>query len=669
MIKPLKYLLYTLLTLVVLVVAGIVILANTIDPNSYKPDVIKLVQDKTQRTLSIPGDISLTFFPRLGADLGRFSLSERRSQEVFAAGEHIQVSVALLPLLSKRIVVDQVVIDGVTANIHRFKNGKSNYDDLVARLMRRVKAKAKDETASAEDEAAAPIELDIGGVALTRASLSYVDDVEQRRFTVSELNLVTGPIASGKPSHVELSAKLQGDKPQLALQLDIKSRFTPDLDQKQQLLQELTASLQGSAAGYNNIRLTLSLPRVDVSPRAIQFDAFTLESSARKVAANPSAPASGEISLSARGKAAVDLEKEDVQAQLAGQFDGSGFDVRLGMKNFKKPAYDFDAQIDRLDIDRYLPPKSAEAKPAPTAEPAVDTVVDLSALQSLNARGKLKIGSMQVMQVKASDLQLAMQAAKGHIEVKPLSAALYDGRVDGALTLDAAKSSRIEVKLTLAQVRLGPLLKDAADLDMLEGKSDVKLDVATEGTTVRGFKKALKGTASVVLQDGALKGINLAEAIRGAKGKLARSEGSAGDGEKTDLTEFSASFQIKQGVAHNEDLSAKTPLLRLGGSGDIDIGESRLDYTVRATVVPTLQGQGGPELDALKGMTVPVRLSGPFTAIGWKVDLGSAVGDRAKQAVEEKKKQAGEEVRKKLDAKKDQAREQIQDRLKGLLRR
>lgn len=41
-------------------------------------------------------------------------------------------------------------------------------------------------------------------------------------------------------------------------------------------------------------------------------------------------------------------------------------------------------------------------------------------------------------------------------------------------------------------------------------------------------------------------------------------------------------------------------------------------------------------MQALKGLTVPVRLNGPFTAIGWKIDVASLVGDTVKKKAEER---------------------------------
>jgi AsmA protein len=52
--------------------------------------------------------------------------------------------------------------------------------------------------------------------------------------------------------------------------------------------------------------------------------------------------------------------------------------------------------------------------------------------------------------------------------------------------------------------------------------------------------------------------------------------------------------------------------------------------------VGTTKGQGGRDLDDLKGITVPVRLSGPLTSPKYTIDFDSMVTDVAKQKVEER---------------------------------
>ncbi|MEN9869005.1 MAG: hypothetical protein RL748_4595, partial [Pseudomonadota bacterium] len=256
-------------------------------------------------------------------------------------------------------------------------------------------------------------------------------------------------------------------------------------------------------------------------------------------------------------------------------------------------------------------------------------------------------------------------AANDKLEVNGISASLYQGKLQGALSATASASPHLHLQQSLSGVALGPLLKDVIKKEPVSGRANVEFNLDTQGARVSQLKQALSGSAKMSVTDGAVSGVNLAQIIRNAKAKVGGA-GDAGAGtgtgtssasDKTDFSDLSASFNIKDGVARNQDLSAKSPLFRVVGNGDIDIGKDRLDYLVKPTVVASLQGQGGPELQALKGLTIPVRLSGPFTNIGWKIDMQALVADAAKQKVEEKK----EEI-------KTKATDKLKDAFKGIFK-
>jgi AsmA protein len=276
-------------------------------------------------------------------------------------------------------------------------------------------------------------------------------------------------------------------------------------------------------------------------------------------------------------------------------------------------------------------------------------------LKGLNLKGDLKVGQLIASNVKLQKVHLGVRAADGRVDAEPLTADLYQGSMSGAASVNA-NTNRFALKADLGGVALGPLLKDALDNDLLEGRGNVGVDVQTGGSTVSAMKKALAGNAKMSLKDGALKGINLDDVIRKAKSLVGSkpAEQSAQVSQRTDLSELSASFVIKNGVAHNEDLSAKTPLLRLSGAGDVDIGGGSINYLAKASVVASTTGQGGRELADLNGLTVPVKISGPLEAPRFGVDLKGMAGNVAKQ-------QAGKAEEK--------LKERVQERLKGLLRR
>ncbi|MEO8007761.1 MAG: AsmA-like C-terminal region-containing protein, partial [Betaproteobacteria bacterium] len=122
-------------------------------------------------------------------------------------------------------------------------------------------------------------------------------------------------------------------------------------------------------------------------------------------------------------------------------------------------------------------------------------------------------------------------------------------------------------------------------------------------------------------------------------------------GEKTDFSELTGSFDIKNGIAHNGDFLAKSPFLRLTGEGDINLPDSTLNYLAKVAVVASSAGQGGKEMGDLKGLTIPVRASGPFTALKFKLEFGSVLSDSAKQKLEEQKEEIMDKLENKLKEK------------------
>jgi AsmA protein len=585
--KILKYALIALGGLIVLIGAVLAYIAATFDPNHYKPQIVQAVKERTQRTLKLEGDIRLAFWPSIGVKIGKTSLSERASDREFAAVEEIRVALKLLPLLSRQAVVDTVHVKGLRAHLVKGKDGRLNVDDLTG-------APGTKE-APAPKGAAPEFKVDIAGLDIENATIAYTDQAAGTKLTLSKLNLKTGRIAPGVPGRIELAFNAQGDKPKLDVQAALKSRLTFNPAQQSVGLEDLALEAKGAAADLKD------------------------------------------IAFRATGSATVEGAKERAQAQLAGKFADTGFKARLGIAGFATPAISFDVEADQVDVDRYLSPAPAVAKPKPGAA-GLEQRFDLSGLRALRADGALKIGAFKAMNVKASNVRLAVKAAGGRVVLDPVTADFYQGKLASAITINAAPATpAFAVRHRFNGINIGPLVKDLADSDILEGKGDVTADVTTQGNAVSELKKALAGSASVKLADGALKGIDIAGSIRKAKAQLGALRGeqaqAADSTQRTDFSELTATFKIANGVARNSDLEMKSPLLRVAGEGEINIGADSLNYLVKASVVGTTKGQGGRELEELHGVTIPVRVSGPLASPSYKLDFGKAATDTAKQRV------------------------------------
>jgi AsmA protein len=355
----------------------------------------------------------------------------------------------------------------------------------------------------------------------------------------------------------------------------------------------------------------------------------------------------------------------------------------------KVPQLQAQARFDTLDVNKLLG-EPAPQQQAPTSAPAPggDTPVQMTGLDSVNGQFALRAGTLIVRQYRVDDAVLEATLDAGVLKIGKLHGRAWGGTIDASGFADSRASS-VGVKLAASSVNIQALLKDVAGKDLLEGTGRVTADLRTQGKTVNELRSRLAGDAAVQLRDGAVKGVNLAQSLRRAKASLGSSQDAvekAKQTEKTDFSEMSASFQIADGVARSTDLDAKSPFLRLGGAGSADVGRGRIDYTARATVANTSKGQEGADLEALKGITVPVLLSGPFEAIDWKIQWSAIAAGMAKSRVGDKLKDQEDKLKDRLKDKLGIAKpaapaasaasapppatpkDKLKDKLKGLLK-
>lgn len=543
--KIIRFVVLPLVVIVVLIAAIAAYVVATFDPSQYKPQIVQAVKDKTQRALKLEGDIKLSLIPSIGATLGKISLSEYGNDKEFAGIEDFRVSMKLLPLLSKEVIVDSIEVKGLRANLVRYKDGKTNIDDLTG---------SGDKSAPAVKISGPLIRIDIDHVTIENATVTYIDQAAGGKYALSKLNLKTGRIASGVPNRIDLSFTAHSDKPRLDLQSSLKTTLTFDLDKQSYALGGLDFSTKGIAADISNLVATakgdvdaslaskeflvskfvvaatgnqeggdlnvkLDAPKLvvtknKVSGEKIALDAILSEGKSRitakldipgidgnaqsfkagevtasinmqqegattkvkvtsplsgsvdaqkielaKLAAtvnvnNPKLPKSP-IDATINGSALVDLAKQNASLTFAARFDDSNISGKAGLAKFTPPLYTFDVNIDQIDADRYLPKTDPKQQP--------EQPLDLSALKSLNANGSLKIGTLTMANVKASNVRIEVKAANSRIDVSPVAANLYQGSLAGAFSVQAAGTPVIAVKQELSRINVGPLLKDAAN--------------------------------------------------------------------------------------------------------------------------------------------------------------------------------------------------------------
>jgi AsmA protein len=216
------------------------------------------------------------------------------------------------------------------------------------------------------------------------------------------------------------------------------------------------------------------------------------------------------------------------------------------------------------------------------------------------------------------------------------SSKLYQGTINAKAQLDARKTPATYIATsTIKGVKVQPLLVDVADNDKLEGTGNIDVNVKGSSLTPTGIKQNLVGTVAINFADGAVHGINVAQLIRENYAKFkGQSVESTKEVKKTDFSAMTATLKLNKGVVSTDDMKAQSPLLRVRGNGKANYLNETVDFTISTSIVGTLEGQGGKNIDELKDITIPINVSGKWADPKFKLVFDDVLKQKAQKEID-----------------------------------
>ncbi len=623
--KPVKILAIAAAMLIALVIAAGAVIAMVVDPNDYKDEIVQAVKARTGRDLTIGGDIKLSLFPWLGVELPALVLSNAPGfgTQPLARVQAAGVKVKLLPLLYKKLEVDKLSLNGLVLNLAKDRAGRGNWEGLTG----------KDKPAAPEEKDAGTglAGFSIGGIAVRDAELHWDDQASGARYHVRKLALTTGALAPGKTADVKLGFDLESGQPKVSTPVSLRMQLTfdpatQDLNVPALNLELAGLSLNATLRGQKILNAAALDGELHIKP-------FNLRALLEKLNLPYAAADKGALTQVALDAPFHYSGQRLVLKELKVTLDRSELKGSFELHDFAKPAYRFDLGLNELVLDRYLSvakpgapaPSTAASAPPPAGE------VPRAAPQHLSIDGKLHVQTLSAFGIKSSDVSVTINAQDGVLRLSPLQAKLYDGRYEGAISYDLRPAvPLLSTHAGLTGVQLGPLLKDAGVYDKFSGKANLTAKLGGRGLTAAEIKASLNGDATIRIQDGKIEGVDLRKIVNETRALADQLSGKPArvTPKTTDTTEFSqlnATVQVANGVAANNDLALEGPLLRAAGKGIADLGKERFDYALKVTLT---------EDPAKKGVTVPLQISGPFSAPEYRVEWGEVLKDQAGKQLE-----------------------------------
>lgn len=174
-------------------IAGGLILQRALHLDTYKEQILAEVQSSLKRQVRYgKGEVTLGFHPAF--TFSDVTVMEKDGTETFIRAGRLNITVALLPLLQKRLVLKDFILDAPFIHLVRNPDGSFNASDLLERK-----------------PGATP--LQVNAIEITKGDLIFTDrkaSTEPVETRFEELNLQCSNLRRGKKSEVSIDALLRG---------------------------------------------------------------------------------------------------------------------------------------------------------------------------------------------------------------------------------------------------------------------------------------------------------------------------------------------------------------------------------------------------------------------------------------------------------------------------
>jgi len=695
--KTLRIGLYIVAFFFTLFIVLAIALSLLVDPDEIKDRISQAVSEKTGREFTI-AQAELALFPWLGVKLHGVKLGNAAGfgKIPMAQLKTVQIHVKLQPLLSGNIELDKLVLDGLQLDLQRNRRGRGNWEDLLettaAAPPDSPPAAAPSEPAEATPDAFIKT-LSIAGVNIKNSTLHWRDVGATQDIWLKDLKLTSSSIVAGQPFTLDARLRFSSVKPRASGRFSLACRIDADPEGQKLTLSNLKLENTLSAEMLSAKTLTFQLGTrqltVDMIKQTLKVEKLTFKSGELKLTGelqadhlleNPHYRAKLQIATFSPRKLLQQLgikpppmadNKTLKKAALSVQLEGGTTQVQLNklklvlddstlsghikLAEFHKPAVKYRLKLDRIDLDRYLPPadetpqkpkkatatrgKSSSAGGKSSA-PAPTSALPLKPLRSLELQGTLSIGQLTASKLRSKNIVIPAQVHKGQIRLAPLHADLYQGHYQGDIRLDVRSDTpRINFDEKLRGVQIGPFLKDFWGDDKLRGKADLSAKLSGRGLDPIAIRKTLNGKAKFLFRDGAIKGIDIAaeeEKLKAViKGKPAPKSSSL---QETGFSSASGSITITNGLVQNNDLRLSLPHARVAGAGKAYLVNEQLDYTLQVKFSSKVSGQSGPSYEQMDKVALPIHVRGSFTQPDIKVDYSSVAKALAKRELKKQEK-------------------------------
>ncbi len=628
---------------IVVAVFGLVIGALLLMPGDKLAEILaEQVRAETGRELTLSGDVNLSFWPVLGMETGpvTFGNAPWAGPEPMLSADSIAVGVDAAALIAGDLRIKRVFADNPVLRLE-LSEGRGNWE---LRVPVSAPSTAGGGNAPAPTDSK-PVTLD--RLELTDARLIYIEDGATKLDFADVVLSASWPDVTA-PMVMEARMPVPGGE----VQVDLKIPDLPAFSSGTATPLDLALKAPGGEIGFDG-RVNLAgemdgKTQVVTTNTEEMLAAFGQAGVSVPLGLGRVASVSGHMTYTKDGRVSL----RDMSAKL----DNNQFAGEADIVISDPPQITARLNTGDLDLSSFNGGEaSASAGGSGVPESAgggwSTTPIDASPLSLANGKIRLTANSIAVPGLKfgQSDLTLNLDRARAVLEMHPAS--LFSGQLNGQVVANNRNGLSVGGNLKASGIDIQQALSALGGIERLSGTGSGALEFLGVGQTEDQIMRSLSGKGNIDVGKGVISGFDLDRL-------MGRGTGSGGT---TVFNSMTASFTIDQGVLTNNDLLMLLNNFRADGTGTVNIGSQSIDYLFTPVALRANSGQG---------ISVPVRIVGPWSDPSIKPDLTKVIEAAAEGKIKDLETDAKQKVLDKVGSELNTTitdSEQIEDALKDKL--
>lgn len=595
--------------LIIVAVITVYIILLSYDFNDLKPRISKAVIDTTGRELAIDGDIDLEIglTPSLVLSGIKFQNAQWGSRPDMVKLDRFEIQVALLPLIKGNIEIKRFILIEPDIIIETDRSGKLNLIFDVPEKTPEKEEQEKAPPAPSKDAAQLP-SLAFNKLEIINGKLTYRDGKTGKSEQIILSRLLASTEGMDNPIDLSLNGSynkaifnMEGRFGPLAALIDSKKECPIDVKIN---AFDASINLKGS------VKDALTPQGVDIG-FTVDIDKWEKIS---QIAKQP-VPIKEALNLSGRmsDSGPKSYRIKDLKVKMGDMDIIGSMGINLAGKI---PAVDVNLASKNLDLRPFIAHEEKKDSPGSKQDKSVkgtdkvfpDDPLPADALKKVDGKFQIRFDKFILPQLAVNKLEMDIAMKGGQLDVKPLKASVGGGNIRGSIRITSAGNAlNMSTLLTVEDVELGDMLKDADITDMIEGIVDIDINLAGKGSSIASIMAGLNGYTSIIMGQGRINNKYIDIIGEGLSNNIFRLINPAR--EKKDYTVIRCMvnrFDIRKGMADSTAFVLDTELMSVIGEGEIDLGTEKLSFSLNP--VPK-KGVGGFKL-SLGELAKPFKLGG-----------------------------------------------------------